>query len=328
MNKRIFISGASGYIGAPLTQRLVSQGHTVHVLLRGTKALPWASHERIKVFYGDICNYDDVARAMHLCQEAYHLAAFARVWARDTTEYFKQNVHATEQVLRAAREVGLGRTVCTSTGGIFGPSFQGAIAEGYARKVDFFNEYESSKCVAELLIKNWAIQGQDIVSVAPTRVYGPSAGGKLQSVNLMIDMYLRGKWRFIPGDGSKVGNYVLVDDVVEGHLLAMEKGRSGHTYLLAGENHDYLSLFRLLAQVSGRHHRMVFMPHWVQGLFAHWQLWRGYLGMEPSVTPKWTAKGRYDFEVSNQKACEELGLKITPLAQGIEKTVGWLKADR
>lgn len=325
ITKTIFVSGGSGYIGAPLTQRLVEQGHTVHVLLRGAKSLPWSPHERIKVFAGDLCDYDQVANAMRTCHEAYHLAAYAKVWARDSAVYYKQNVLVTDIVLRAARQEGVGRTVCTSTGGIFGPSLAAAITEDHDRKVDFFNEYESSKCVAELLIKNRAIMGQDIVSVAPTRVYGPSIGGALQSVNLMIDTYLRGKWRFIPGDGSKVGNYVFIDDVVDGHLLAMQKGRTGHTYLLAGENHDYQSLFNILAQASGRRYRMVHMPLAVQTLYAYWQLWRAQLGMEPSITPKWTARGKYDFKVSNEKATSELGCKTTSLLRGLEHTVQWLE---
>ena len=180
--------------------------------------------------------------------------------------------------------------------------------------------------MADLAVKDIVIQtGLDAVIVSPTRVYGPALSGKPQGVTQLIDKYVRGSWRWHPGDGTRVGNYVYIDDVVEGLLLAMEHGVKGETYLLAGENSDYIHFFKRIAELSGIHRTMLPMPSWLQMAFAYVQLALAKtMGREPLITPSWSAKGLYDWEVDGTKAQRALGLRPTSLDEGIRKTVSWL----
>jgi nucleoside-diphosphate-sugar epimerase len=114
-----------------------------------------------------------------------------------------------------------------------------------------------------------------------------------------------------------------VDDVVNGLILAMEKGRKGHTYLIGGTNHDYNEFFQVLSDLSGIKRTMVHVPIGVQLLFARLQLMKAWLGGSPSITPGWVSKGLYDWEVSCQKAKEELGYVPRPLEEGLYKTIQW-----
>ena len=321
----IFITGGTGYIGAHLLKKLTDSDETIHVLVRSKKKASDIEHPNIAIFEGDIMNKESIKEAMKGCSKVYHLAAFAKVWAKDPKTYFDINVTATVNVLEAAQELGVSKVIVTSTAGVYGASVSDDITETYVRDFDFFNEYESSKAISESRIKDFAIAGLDVSIVSPTRVYGPYLFGEPQSVTQLIQKYVKGKWRIIPGDGTKVGNYVFIDDVVDGHILAMENGKKGHTYILGGENHDYNSFFKILAIESGIHRKMIKLPIGLQMMFARIQLLKIPFGGTPLITPKWIAKGKYDWKVDSSKALNELGLKITSLKEGIKKTIDWVE---
>ncbi|MFZ5554862.1 MAG: SDR family oxidoreductase [Bacteroidota bacterium] len=324
---KYFVTGSTGYIGAHLLKQLTDSGHTVHALVRSPeKAKQICFTENVKLFKGDITDPVSIDKAMEGCDYVFHLAAFAKVWAKNPKTFFDLNVVATNHVLDAAVRHGVKRTVVTSTAGVFGASLYGTITEKSSRDLDFFNEYESSKALSESKIKDYVIAGLDVVIVSPTRVYGPFLFGKTESVTMLVEKFVKGKWRMIPGDGTKVGNYVYVNDVISGHLLAMEKGQKGHTYILGGENHDYNGFFDTLKNVSGIKRKMIKMPLGVQMMFSRLQMMKTWFGKEPLITPKWIAKGKYDWRVSPQKAQDELGLKITSLEEGLRKTVEWVRS--
>jgi nucleoside-diphosphate-sugar epimerase len=325
---KIFVTGSTGSIGAHLVKMLSDRGHTVHVLVRSlekAKSLPFAN---VIPFKGDITDKASVDAAMHGCQQAYHVAAFAKVWAKDTGIFYDINVRGTINVLQSALEHGVEKVVVTSTGGIYGPSLKGIVTEEKIRDIDFFNEYEGSKTMAEWKIKDFVnIYNLDVVIVSPTRVYGPFIFGEPSSTTLLIDKYVNGGWRFYPGTGKEIGNYVYIEDVALGHILAMEKGIKGHTYLLAGSNYDYITFYRKLAEISGIKRKMYRLPLWLQITFARIQLFMAdYFGKEPMITPKWIAKGRYNWEVSPEKAVRELGLPITPIEEGLRHTVEYVRS--
>ncbi len=320
---KYFVTGGNGYIGSWLVKALVDAGHSVNVLVRNPDRAKHIAFQGVSFFKGDIQDPVSLEAGMQGCDGVFHMAAFAKVWAKDPKIFFDLNVEATNRVLDAATKCGIKRTVVTSTGGVFGASISGIITEKSGRDLDFFNEYESSKALSESKIKDYVIAGLDVVIVSPTRVYGPYMQGEPESVTLMIDKYCKGKWRFIPGDGTKFGNYVFVQDVVKGHILAMENGQKGQTYLLGGSNHNYNEFFQKVGEQLGKKHWMIHMPLGVQMLFSRIQLMKTWFGGEPLITPKWIAKGKYDWNVDPSKAVNNLGLQLTPLEDGLKQTIDW-----
>jgi NAD+-dependent farnesol dehydrogenase len=327
---KIFISGSTGSIGAYLVKMLSERGHTIHVLVRTLDKAKNQSFANVITFEGDVTDKASVDRAMQGCQQAYHLAAYAKVWAKDTGDFYNINVKGTVNILQSAVDYKVEKIVVTSTAGLLGPSLKGVITEEKIRDIDFLNEYEGSKAMAESKIKDFInIHGLDVVIVSPTRVYGPFLFGEPTSTTLMIDKYVNDSWRFYPGTGKELGNYVYIEDVALGHILAMEKGITGHTYLLGGLNFDYITFYRMLGEVSGIRRKMFRVPIWLQLIIAQFQLFKAEMfGKEPMITPKWINKGRYDYEVSAEKAFKELELPVTPIEVGLRNAVDYVRSFR
>jgi len=326
MGKKIFITGGTGFIGQKLARKLADEGHQVVALIRSKGKAQALTHDNISFVEGDLFNLGALEVGMHESDEVYHLAAFASVWAKDNT-FSKVNIDGTLNILKAAKKKGVKKVLVTSTAGVIGPAIDGPVNEDTPRRVDFFTDYESTKYESELKIKEHVAEGQHVVIVNPTRVYGPGPLNVSNSVTKLIKQYTEGKWKFIPGDGMSTGNYVFVDDVINGHILAMEKGRAGERYLLGGEDASYHELFDTIAEVGGKKYKLYKMPLGVLLAFGKLQLFlANTTGRTPLITPGWVRKYLYKWSVSSQKAQDELGYEITPLKEGVQKTVDWVRS--
>jgi farnesol dehydrogenase len=136
---------------------------------------------------------------------------------------------------------------------------------------------------------------------------------------------MEGKWHFLPGNGKSVGNYVFVDDVVNGHILALEKGISGERYILGGENVSYQEFFSLLAEITGKHYRLFRFPLSLMlissGIMA---LFAGITGISPMITPGLVRKYNHHWKLTSDKARSQLGYNPLPLKEGLTATLRWL----
>lgn len=327
----IFVTGATGFIGTKLVNALVAQGHTVHALSRATSNRDGLTHERIHLVRGDLLDRDSLRKGMEGCSRVFHLAAYAKNWSRDASVFFKQNVEGMKNVLDAAHGAGVERVVFTSTIVVFGPRPAGVVGDESMPRITprYLTEYEESKSVAEREALRYVKDGHAIVVVNPARVYGPGKLTEGNSVSLMIDMYDRGKVPVLLNGGVNVGNYVLVDDLVRGHILAMERGKVGERYILGGENASLKHIFELVDEVSGKKHIQFNLPPTVAMLYGSFEKKKAeWLRMYPQITPGWVETFLQDWAYSCAKAERELGYTITPLKEGIRMTYEWLMSLR
>ena len=338
---KIFVTGGTGFIGTRLVQALTDRGHRVRVLSRRANPEPPPGsdahgggplqHERVELVRGDVTERDSLARGMESCRHVFHLAAYAKNYARDPQTYFDVNVQGVRNVFEVARRQGVRRVVWTSSIVTFGPTPPGVVGdEDMPRITDrYLTDYEETKAAAEKEALRDAEEGFPVVIVNPTRVYGPGHLTEGNALARLIDDYDRGKVPVLLNRGVNVGNYVLVDDVAEGHILAMEKGRVGQRYILGGENVSLKEFFRTIDRVSGRRHFQ--LPLWkiVPLLFAYLQKKRAeWLNIYPRITPGWVRTFSVDGAYSCDKARRELGYRPTPLAEGIRITYEWLQRVR
>lgn len=329
---KIAITGANGFLGGRLAQMLANDGHEVRAVVRTLRDYDNLRHDNIQQVQAKIMVRESLFAAFKDCDQVYHLAALANDWAKDPREFYRINVEGTVNVVEVARECGVKKIVATSTAGTLGPPDPSAVLpidENHIRLVDFFNEYESSKCIAEERLQHYVRSGMDIVIVNPTRVFGP---GKLDRKNgyvLVMDRYLNKAFAIAPGVKDVVGNYVHVDDVAVGHILAMEKGRSGEKYLLGGSDVTFTDLFQTLQKVGGKKGKVLRIPFGIIFLMAGFQGWRArWFKKQPMVTRGWFRKAAYNWPVSSDKAGKELGYKPMEFEVAVGKTVEWLNEYR
>ena len=322
---RVLITGSTGFIGANLALTLANNGIEVNALYRSEHKAKSLHHENINLCKGDILDSESLNNAVRGCDQVYHIAAFTDVWTKNPDDIYKLNVTGTLNVLNAALENNVKNIVFTSTAGVLGPSTNGIVNEDILRDTDYFLEYERTKAIAEEKVKLYLEKGLNIRIVNPTRVYGPGLLSKSNSVTIMIDSFNKGKWKIIPGNGKSIGNYVFINDVVNGHIQAMERGKPGERYILGGDNKSYLEFFKTLRDETGKNHMMIKIPLSVMLSISFLAMALNKIsGIKPFITPSLVRKFNYNWEISSNKAIYELGYEITSLREGVVKTVEWL----
>lgn len=329
----VFVTGGTGLVGGRLVEALLARGASVRALARATSDRSGigaaAGPGRLEWVTGDLLDQDSLRRGMEGCAQAYHVAAFAKNWARDAQTFRRLNADAARTVFEAARDAGVRRVVYTSTVVVFGPTPPGVVGDETTRRtVPPFTEYEESKIAGAEEARRAAAGGLDVVLVHPTRVYGPGRLTEGNSVSTMLDLGDRGRFPFLAG-AATVASYVLADDLAEGHLLAMERGRRGESYLLGGENVSLAGLFAMVDELTGRRHLRFDLPRALARTYAHVERRRAeWFRGHPAITPGWVETFLHDWAYSSAKAERELGWRATPLREGVRRTLDWMRARR
>jgi len=326
---RVFITGGTGFIGSRLTERLLSENNEIVLLTRNSSSLASADNHSVSIIIGDILNKASVKDGMKGCDLVFHLAAYTKPWAHDPGLISEINVMGTINVLEAALECGVKRVVMTSTAGTMAFSSDGnPVDESVDPDLPFNTLYAKTKFEAEIAAIEFFKRGLDVVIVNPTRVYGPGRDSKSNSVTKIIRLYLKGLWRIIPGDGESIGNYVFIDDVVEGHMLAALYGRPGERYILGGSNLSFNELFALVKESSGKKRQLVKIPlAFLRKIIIVMSFITRITGIPPLITMNWFEKYMKNAILSSEKAIHELGYRITPAAEGISKTAEWFRLN-
>lgn len=324
--EKYFITGSTGLIGNALTRLLVAKDKPLHLLARSPSTLAPIKNQEVNIFQGDITDYESVDKAMKGCSHVFHLAACATQFDKDPGVFDRVNVEGTRNVLQAALNNQIEKVVYTSTAGLFPvTSISEDANEDSEMPSQFMTDYIRTKFLAESVVNEFSEKGLSITKVYPTRVYGPGSLRESNSVTKILKFYSEGKWPFIPGNGKTYGNYVYLEDVVQGLLMAMESGKPGQGYILGGENVTFDELFRTIRIASNKNHMLVHVPYPVLWFVsAILQVIAGISGKPPLITPGWIRRYLEHRRLSSEKAIRELGYTITPLNAGLTKTMEWL----
>jgi nucleoside-diphosphate-sugar epimerase len=319
------ITGATGYIGQKLAYHLAGQGLKVHLLVRNAAQRNLPSHQNISIFEGDVQDPGSVQKAIHGCTQVYHVAGLARLIHKDPSVFYRVNVDGTKNLLEAAKAEGVRKFIYTSTTGVIGPSLNQPMRECDPRTIGYDNDYETSKELAEHLVVQFSSNGLEGVIVSPSRVYGPGLSTYSSGVNRFIQGYLKKGFAVVPICDHVYGNYAYIDDVIAGHILAMEKGRNGERYILGGENVSFGSLMQAIRHES-RRGRFIRIPKSIIKTAALGsQMKAMVLRQTPELTPRMVDRLFLSCAFSSDKAIRELGYSITPFTEGIRKTISHIK---
>lgn len=316
----VLVTGGAGYIGGKLVESLLTRGERVRVFdLETDKALHLAEMGA-ELRPGDILEHDAVKAAMEGCDRLFHVAALFEMWHPDKRAYYKVNLEGTANVLRTAMEMCMPRVVHTSSAVTIGEG-QGQVGdEGTVHRGYFLSDYERSKYLGEQTAFRMCDEGLPLVCVNPTTVYGP---GQNAHMTAALIRFLNGR---LPAVAHTRLNFVYIDDVINGHLSAMERGRVGERYILGGENTSLTHFLGLAADIAGLPHEPRQVPGWLLRVTARvLEASSTLTGRRPWVSSDEARTALHSFVFDNRKAREELGLMFTSLSEGLERTVTWLR---
>ena len=325
---KILVTGATGYVGYQLALKLADQGNCVHILVRNLISPNIPRHDNIIVFQGDITARASLRNAMAGCTQVYHTAAIVKIFAQDPSIFYKVNVQGTQNLLAEAYELGVKKFVYTSTCGVLGSSVNYPKKENDLRTESFDNDYEFTKYLGETLVKEYAHKGLFSVIVSLSKVFGPGIETHTISMNKVINKFIKGKLTLIPRPGSIATNYCFINDIVTGHIQAMQYGLSGEKYILGGENISYDTFFNEIRALSGSKAKLIQVPKFIVKGWAFIQ-WCKYLftKIEPFVTIKGIHHIFIKKEYSIEKAKQQLKYHPTPLTEALKQTIHFLKSQ-
>lgn len=325
----VFLTGSTGYVGNRLAHAFAARGFKVKALCRNAAKAGLLTHPSIIPVQGEIGSGNDFSAALEGCDVVIHAAAYAAIYAPNPKLYYDINVEGTHALVKAAKAAGVKKFIFTSTAGSLGPSSNGQeTAEHTRREVPFFNDYEKSKSQAEgLVLENNAENFQTNV-LHLTRVFGPGLLTEANGTTRLIQQIAFRNFRIIPGDGTKSGNYVFIDDVVSAHELALENAFPGERYIIGGENLTFNEFYDLVKKIAGARQNFIKMPvplihsgAWMMKMSAK------YLGREAKITPEWSRRYMHHWKLSSQKAREEIDYHTTPINDALKTTIEWLRKN-
>jgi dihydroflavonol-4-reductase len=319
----VLVTGAAGFVGSAIANRLREEGHSVRVLVR--PASPRGNVDRRdEVMLGDLRERDSVAAAMRGVRFLFHAAADYRLWAPSPADIFQTNVEGTRIVMEEALRAGVERVVYTSS--VATIALRDGAPADESRPLDpdkAVGAYKKSKVLAERLVEELvARENLPAVIVNPSTPIGPRDIRPTPTGRIIVEA-AAGR---MPGFVDTGLNLVHVDDVAAGHLAALKRGKPGERYILGGENVLLRQMLADIADLVGRKPPRLRFPIAAIYPFAFGaELWARVTGREPFATRDGLRMARHHMFFTDAKARRELGYIARPYREGIADAIAWFR---
>ena len=326
---KVLITGATGFIGNHVTRLVLEQGDEVRVMVMPGEDRSPLDGMDVEFVEGNLLDPDSLKRAVQGVEKLYHLAALFAVWTKDPDLHYKINVDGTTQLMKAAMDANIEKVVYTSSVAAIGinadktPSTE----ETQFNCWPWASEYILSKFISHHVVKGLVGKGLPATMVMPCLPFGPGDRAPTPT-GTMILRTLQGKMKNY-WDGGVAA--VDVRDVAAGHVLAMEKGRLGESYILGNKdgNYENIDLLKLIGEIAGVDKvATTEVPGSTMLRVAKIaEFFSKITGKAPMTTYKNTNYVLQHGFVDPSKAVEELGLPQTPIETAIRDSVEWFRAN-
>lgn len=326
MTIKAFVTGGTGFIGANLLRLLLTEGYQVRALVRPQSNLENLKDLDIEIVKSDL-NDPTLSDKMKGCQVLFHVAAHYSLYQADKSQLYQSNVLGTRSILAAAKQTKIERIVYTSSVAAIGVGNPGEIVnETYQSPVDqLVGHYKQSKYWAEQEAHQAAKNGQDIVIVNPSTPIGPYDIKPTPTGDIIL-RFLR---RQMPAYVNTGLNLVDVRDVARGHLLALNKGKTGERYILGNQNLTFKTLLEELSQLTGLNAPQQTLPLWLPLTIA-WieEYLLSPLGKKPSIPIDGVKMSKQPMYYDPSKAIHELGLSPSPIKNALKDAIDWFTSHQ
>jgi dihydroflavonol-4-reductase len=318
---KIFLTGATGFIGGEVARQLRERGDDVVCLVRSPEKAGRLEELGCVLLAGDLGDRETLCAGMEGCDGAIHAAAMYEVGIPESQRpaMREANVVGTENVLGAAKEAEVPKIVYVSTCGAFGNTHHEIVDESYRHPGEHYTSYyEQTKVEAHRVADRMIEEGLPCVIVQPGGVYGP---GDTSQLGDFIDQFLSGKMPLIPF--PELGICLAhVEDTASGIVLALDKGRAGETYVIAGPPTTMREAVGILARVSGRKAPKRALPTGLmKAMTPIGPLVGKVMGQPPNLRELISSADNVTFWATNEKAARELGFDPRGIEEGIRQTL-------
>jgi dihydroflavonol-4-reductase len=321
------VTGATGFVGSAVARALRARGHAVRVLTRAGSDRRNLAGLDVETVTGDLTDPDSLKRAVAGCRYVFHVAADYRIWVPDPDAMLRANVDGTIAVMRAAQAARVERIVHCSSVAALGQVGDGTPADETTpvNEATIVGTYKLSKYRAEqavlALVRAEKLPAVIVNPAAPVgpRDIKPTPTGKMirDAAAGMMPAYI-----------DTGLNVVHVDDVAEGHVLALERGRIGERYILGGENLSLGALLALVCEVAGRKPPRIQLPaSLVWPVALGFEMLARATGINPLVTRDHLRMARKKMFYTSDKARRELGYAPRPVREAVVDAVAWFRAN-
>jgi dihydroflavonol-4-reductase len=320
---RVFITGATGFVGSHVARRYAIEGARLRLLTRKTSRLEGLEGLDAEVVTGDLRQPEDLRSALTGCDALVHVAADYRLWVRDPKEMYAANVDGTRELLRLARETGVERVVYTSSVATMGFKSDGSVVneDTPVSLEDMIGHYKRSKFLGEQEAIKAAAAGQHVMILNPTTPIGPGDAKPTPTGRIIVD-FLNRKFPAYVDTGL---NLVDVDEVARMHVVALDRGTPGRRYILGGENLTLKQILDRMSAITGLPSPTKKVPHAVAMGYAFFDemITGRLLKREPRATVEAVRMGKKMMFASSSKAEQDLGFHVLPIYQALRSAIDW-----
>ncbi len=321
---KVLITGGAGFLGQNLAKALLAKDHTVRLLVRGDQAKKSVAHLKVETVHGDLGDEASLEVACEGQEILFHTAGVISYNPQKNDLMYRTNVLGTKNIAQAALRAGIKRMIHTSSTAAIGVNTDPSAlmdenSPFNARKLKL--AYFDTKYDAEQELLNFVGKGLDAVIINPGSLMGP--GDTRRYEQTYPGLIYKYKPPFLMHGGI---NYVDVNDVVQGHLLAMEKGRKGERYILGGENLSFAQLIQRTNMIIGRKSPKFYLPRSAMGTVSKILKLAQVMGLHLHMTPELVQQmSSWYLFVDSSKAKRELGYNPRSIDDAIRGTISWLK---
>lgn len=322
---KALVTGATGFVGSHVVKKLLKAGHLVRILRREKSPIKMIEGLAVETAIGDVTDRESVLSAVQGCDVVFHVAGFVSFWRGNNEIQRRINVDGTRNVVEACLSHKVKRLIHTSSIAAIGFAPEGRLGDETLEYNwwPYRINYCDTKHLAEEEVRVGLKKGLDAVIVNPSVIFGP--GDLNLNAGAMVFQIARGNLPFYFKGGCCVCD---VEDVAEGHLLALEKGKTGEHYILGGDNYTWRDLFILIAEIAGVPPPKREIPTWVLSLAGQgYGLVSRFKKKEPVITPESIRVSSVPAYYTSEKAIRELDYKTSPFRETVQKTYEWYREN-
>ena len=321
---RVLLTGGTGKIGGAVATRLLERGDEVVALVRDPDRARELLPDATQIARGDVTAPDSLAHAAKGIGAAVNCMGIFEQWLPNQDTFNRVNAHGAHNVVRAAREAGAERVVHTSTFDVFDAGPGGTVSETAVADYEKGTPYERSKQLAERLVLAEGERGIDVVLVNPAAIIGPGPVAEHGWDPLLRDA-IRGRLPLVPPGGA---TFTWVEDAADAHLTALDRGRPGERYIVAGGFATIPEVCSIAVEEAGRGRVPKVMPEPLARGLAR----AGEAVARATGRPPLLPRGQLDFmlwraRADSSKARGELGIEPLGWEEAVRRTTGWLIAE-